>query len=164
MDVSIDLGRNDIYTEVAKLTSIVGKKRQDANSPNTYMRVSASDTDFMVFEPYFSEAISALVSEVRLYTKKVEGEDVTATDISKSNFKITFDLPQTFNTSAMTNSIRASMRTFFVNYIMAKWLEVTLPNDAQPYANAAQSALENIRAKISTRNRPTYTKPIISNN
>lgn len=162
MEVKIDLGRNDIYTEVSKLTSIVGKKRQDANSPNMYIRVSASDTDRMVFEPFFSEAISALVSEVRLYTKSVVGEDVTADDISKNNFEITFDLPLTFNSSSMTNSIRASMRSFFVNYIMAKWLEITLPNEVQPYANAAQSALENIRAKISTRNRPTYTKPKIN--
>lgn len=160
MEVVINLGRDDIYTEVSKITSIVGKKRQDANSPNMYIRVSASDTDRMVFEPFFSEAISLLVSEVRLYTKSVQGEDVTANSISTSSFEITFDLPQTFNSSSMTNSIRASMRSFFVNYIIAKWLEITLPNEVQPYTNAAQRALENIRAKISTRNRPTYTKPI----
>lgn len=162
MEVTINLGRDDIYTEVSKITSIVGKKRQDANSPNMYIRVSASGTDRMVFEPFFSEAISLLVSEVRLYTKSVQGEDVTANSISTSPFEITFDLPLTFNSSSMTNSIRASMRSFFINYIMAKWLEITLPNEVQPYANAAQSALENIRAKISTRNRPTYTKPIIN--
>ena len=163
MDVTINLGKKDIYTEVSKLTSMVGKKRQDGNSPDMYIRVSATDTDFIVFEPYFSEAISILVSEVRMYTKSVQGENVTADNISSETFEIKLDLPTTFDSSALTISIRASMRSFLVNYIAAKWFEITLPNEAQAYASAAQTALENIRAKISTRKRPSYTAPQTTN-
>lgn len=159
MEVKINLGKNDIYTEVSKLTSMIGKKRQSGNASDMYIRISASDTDRMVLEPFFSEATSIIASELRMYVTSVKGENITSDTISSDPFEIALDLPTTFNKDALTISLRASMRSYLVNFIIAKWLEITLPNEAQVYANTAQMALESIRAKICARNKPTYTKP-----
>ena len=89
-----------------------------------------------------------------LITVKIEDEE---------SLQMSFRLPSNYN-NASADALGAGIHAYLVDMILADWFTITNPSDAQSYAAHASSQLEDVKAALYKRSRPTRpTRPDFSN-
>jgi hypothetical protein len=85
-------------------------------------------------------------------------EEVGTQTAASTAYTATLSLPPNYDTN-LPDSILLSLRSFFVNYIVAKWNMSANKPDVSAYMTEAGNMLSDVRSKIYYRKRPTYSRP-----
>ena len=80
-----------------------------------------------------------------LITQKIEDEDVLT---------LAFKLPTNYN-NASADALGAGIHAYLVDLVLADWFNITNPQDAKSYTEHASVMLEDVRAALYKRSRPT---------
>ncbi len=68
--------------------------------------------------------------------------------------QLSFRLPTNYN-NASADSLGAGIHAYLVDLILADWFNITNPQDAKSYTEHAAVMLEDVRAALYKRSRPT---------
>lgn len=152
-EVTFNIDKESVYTEVAQTTSYTGAKMEETGA---YERIFTTDADRSMLERFWNESKSTVANSLKRALVREHENDGTYT--------IEVALSSAFN-PALTESMQQSMFSFFVMNITAKWYAFTNKEEAAGYATAAAAHIEDIlrKAFFKTRpTRPTFTRLYIT--
>lgn len=154
--ITLAVNKANVYDEIAKTTSYEGAKIQDGN--NAYNRIFTTDDDRMMLERFWVEACNTITDEFKDYLADVSEQSVShGVDLSK-NYTAELELTSRYD-SNLTDSINASLFSYFVAAIAGKWNRFVNKQGVENYINDAQAALMDVKSKIYYRKRPTRKVP-----
>lgn len=153
----ITIEKDEVLTEVAKSTSYAGAKK--APDGSVYDHLYTTDEDKVMLERYWREAGDLVTNTLRRFTSAISDVTIDSDEVTDGDYTITLEYTPRYN-AAMTDSIYSSMFSFFVNYIVGKWIELSDADAAQSYTTAAQTLLADMKAKIYTKVRPTREETV----
>ena len=150
MEVNIIIKNSEVYEDIFRVSEYTGAKAED---PNTYLAVSNIDEDSDLLDQFLSEARGIANDLFKRHISKDESDAET--------YNITLDMPSNYD-EVLTNSITSSLKSYMVNYVQSKWFLITKKDEAEKYAIAANSLLNDVRTKYNYRVRPVRNEKHIN--
>lgn len=147
MDVSLSITKSAVMNEVAKQTSYIGAKITTAKGDNGYDQIFTTNDDYAMLERYWREAINATTGNLRKFIKSVSATPANPSADPNEVFSLVLNMPSRYD-SSQTETIQASLFSYFANFITSKWLAVAYKDDAEYYENYAVASMKEILLKI----------------
>lgn len=144
--LTLSIEKSNIYNEVAKTTSYIGAKADDAQI--MYDRVFTTDDDKALLERYYNEALSTLLNALKrvcVITDKTLSTNIEITASGHAD-------------GTLLKTLDSTIQFYLVNYIVAKWSEVANKAEVDRYSATAASLLKDIVDKVFYKVRPTRKK------
>ena len=156
IEVTLTVGKTMVYDEVAKTTSYTGAKMQGDDT--AYDRIFTTDSDRSMLERFWTEACNAATEQLKQFIVEVSdnGEGITA-DLSR-NYVVRLELSSSYDAN-LTESVQASLFSFFVSAIVSKWYKFTNKGEAEGYAADAVGMMNDVMGKIFHRKKPRRVVP-----
>lgn len=145
-EIKITLNPSDIKSEVDMRTAYIGVEATKADDQHDYRRVAMTSMDLTFFDSAYHEAAANIRTSLRRYSPAI-GTD-----------NIALKMPGNYDNN-LNGAVQEALTAYYVNYILYKWLSMTLPQVAEGYANTAQSELLSARTMLASRLAPTRTAP-----
>lgn len=155
--INMTIEKRQVLTEAGKTSSYAGAKRTADGTAYDHLRTT--DEDAVLLERFWREAGDMATGALRRF---VAGTEKTAIDPEATpcgDYTVRLAVSPRYNT-AMTESMRSSLFSFFVNYIMSKWVEPIDAQAAQTYAATAQTLLADVSVKLYSKVRPTREETV----
>lgn len=152
-EVKLKISKADVFEEVAKTTAYIGHKRTDAD-PKAYDRIFATDADRQMLERYWREACSIATATLKPFATAI-AEQPCATDADTTrDYTATLSMGNAYD-GTLTDSIAASLFSFFTAYVVAAWCRTACKEEAEGYATDAAAFTDNVERKLHHRMPPT---------
>lgn len=142
IDVTLTIGKEQVYEEVAQTTSYAGAKMADEHA---YDRIFTTDEDNSMLERFWNESKNTLVDVLKEYLLAESEEDGVYT--------IHLEMPDSY-INTLTDSVQRNIFSFFVMSIVSKWFVFTNKEDVATYLSQSTASLNNIRKAVYMRGRP----------
>lgn len=143
--ITLNINRQDVYTEVDKTTDYTGAKLNDKEN-GARDRIVATETDLKTLSRFWEETCA--VTNERLKEMFVGSSLPSAEDYS-----VTLQVSVAFD-KELTPSVEATLRSFFIVFITGKWYVFANKGEAKDYFDEAGELMEDIRRKLYSRKRP----------
>ena len=112
ISITLTINKANVYDEVAKTTSYEGKKMEE--DKNAYERIFIIEEDRTMLERFWNEACNTATETFkRFIVSVIEQTDSTTMDVTK-NYVAKLEVSSSYDVN-LTNSIQASLFSFFVN-------------------------------------------------
>lgn len=160
--LAITLYKSELIYDIQNKTYLAARSKADGTNHElaAAMQVNGDDENINQVLRSIGSAFAALKPLLGEY---ITSTDTTATDImeaSTGDLTITLSMPENFN-QAESSAISNSMHDFIVNTAASEWYLLVSPADAAAYATMASSNIDQLRAALSKRNRPSRTTPVV---
>lgn len=152
-EVKLDIGKNNVFDEIGKLTAYVGAKNSDEKGLNTYDRVFTTEDDVVLLERYWREGKSELTELLKPFIRNVDGSGGDVTVDMTERYRVTLQLPDGYPLPTI-GALNDCLFSFLVNHITAKWFAVTNKGDAEYYAALANNLLTQATQNLYYRVKP----------
>ena len=150
MDITLTVKQEEVYEQVKVATSYTGAK-MDGDSVEAYNRIFATDADIdTALSRFWNEAESEATQLLKPFL-------VSLSHTGSNNavvYSAILSMPSSFDAN-LTGSMATSLSAFFADSITASWFRYCNRNDVEKYGQSASAALDDIRAKLYFRKRPT---------
>lgn len=150
------VNKANVYTEVAKTTSYTGAKL--AADGSAYEQVFTTDEDRLLLERFWNEASNAMTDLFKPFLVSVSSAAESHGVNLASNYTLVANMPSNFDTN-LVDSIKSSMFSFFVNYIISQWYKFANKSETEEFAKLAAAMHDDIHAKMYYRKKPTRVTP-----
>lgn len=154
MEVRLSLDKSAAMTEVSRLTHYIAAKLVEVeNNPTTigaYNRIPTVDEDADLLDRFWSEARGYICNRAK---KRLVSEAE-----SDGTYALTLDLPDRYNT-ALNTSVQQSLLSFFIYYILSRWLLIVHKDEADAYSAMSLGCVDDIMDKI-THNQGITRRPM----
>jgi hypothetical protein len=145
-----------ILEDVKQESSLLAVRKRDRQGfsvdvdDNSYFDLLVFDEDYFIkFRELFFDAQAEVIHVLSTCTRDVpaEGAYVDEKDFSRNrNFRLALLMPDEWNVH-LSKALDSKVREFLIAYIMYRWLETKLPDEAATFlvrANAAKSAIKRM--------------------
>lgn len=151
MEVKLCISQSEVYTEVAKTTGYVGAKMQ--GDEEAYDRIYTTDENKEILSRFWDESRAVAVGRLKgLVASEAMGDD-------RDTYTMELNLSSDFDTALQT-SMELSLKSYFIQAIVAKWFVFTNNKDVEQFGTQATALLDDVREKAFHKKaptRPTYT-------
>ncbi len=140
--ITLSVNKETVYNEVAKTTSYVGAKANDATA---YGRVFTTDEDKELLERFWEESKNVVTLNLkRFFVSEKEINGIYTLELSlHSSFKDGF-----------VDGMQQSLFSFFVTNITSKWFSITDKESVERTAASAMLHIEDILKKAYYKQAP----------
>lgn len=145
-NVCISVIKQDVLDEIGRTTAYIGQRKPE-NADEAYRRISATEADNAAMERYWQEASDVMIRKLDRFVTNI-GKD--------TDFLLMLGVSDRYD-DTLTASVATSAYSFFVNYIISKWCELTDRENVAVYAANAARGLADVSAKIYFKKRPQRT-------
>lgn len=152
------VNKANVYTEVAKTTSYTGAKL--AADGSAYEQVFTTDEDRLLLERFWNEASNAMTAVFKRWMTSVSSAAESHGVSLSSNYQLVADMPTAFD-SNLVDSIKSSMFSFFVNYIVGQWYKFANKAESEDFLKLAASQMDDLTMKAYYRKKPTRVTPVV---
>ena len=136
--------REDVYSEVEKTTEYTGAKMMHADE-GAHDRLAVTEADRELLNRFFDEAAGVATNEFKRFVDEVT--------LDESGYEARLSMSDSFD-EHLSDSIRTSLRNFFVAAVIAKWCKIVGSDAGAAYSADATAAMLDVRSKIFNRKRP----------
>lgn len=136
--------REDVYSEVEKTTEYTGAKMMHADE-GAHDRLSVTEADRELLRRFFDEAAGVATDECKRFVDEVTLDEV--------GYEARLSMSDSYD-EHLSDSIRTSLRNFFVAAVIAKWCKIVGSDAGAAYSADATAAMLDVRSKIFNRKRP----------
>ena len=140
----LTVGREDVYSEVEKTTEYTGAKMMHANE-GAHDRLSVTEADRELLSRFFDEAAGVVTDECKRFVDEVT--------LDEAGYEARLSMSDSYD-EHLSDSIRTSLRNFFVAAVIAKWCKIVGSDAGAAYSADATAAMLDVRSKIFNRKRP----------
>lgn len=147
---------DNIFAAVKQESSLLAVRQYDKEGDGLFEKLVFDEEYLRLFRSLFFEAQAEVTPALSAYMKDVpvEPEYFEVRDFSKDRDYIFYlAMPDDWNFH-LTNPVDTKVREFLVAYIMYRWLETKLPEEATVYLNRASDVLENAKNLLEKRTKP----------
>jgi hypothetical protein len=156
IEVTLTVSKQRVYDEVAKTTSYTGAKMQGDDS--AYDRIFTTDSDRSMLERFWAEACNAATEQLKKFIVEVsDNSEGNTIDLSR-DYVVKLELSSSYDNN-LTESVQASLFSFFVSVIVAKWYKFTNKEEIESYGADALGMMNDVMSKIFYRKKPTRVIP-----
>lgn len=146
MNITSSISKSSVFAEVSKITGYTGKNVQgNIENEKLFDLVAATTDEEDLLSTYWNDALETLFDSVKKY-----GASVSDTSSGRT---FTFDLPSNFDSSG-TSSIEKTMNLCVINWICAKWFNVSKKDEVEYYEREAGRLLNNLSRLLNARKKP----------
>lgn len=134
----------------------LARRRTDQQGHTLYPLLVMDDDHYLIFRDYFREASAQIKEKCTAYIKNnpvILGEDTNDITGMDENLFLTLHLPQTFST-IMAQNIHNAIYNFLIAWVIYRWLEYKLPQEAILFRQKADTHLSNLNTLLEIRIRP----------
>lgn len=156
IDVTLTVSKQQVYDEVAKTTSYTGTKMQNDNS--AYDRIFTTDSDRSMLERFWTEACNAATEKLKKFLVSVSDNSEGSTIDLSRDYVVELELSSSYDDN-LTESVQASLFSFFVSAIVSKWYKFTNKGEADGYAADAVGMMNDVMGKVFYRKKPKRVVP-----
>lgn len=146
---------DNIFQSVKQESSHLAERRYDEQG-NTLFEQLVFDEEYLIkYREVFFEARAEIIKVVSAYTKDISFDPKYFEERyfdRDRDFYLTLIMPDDFNKS-VTQAIDIKIKQFLVAYIMYRWLETKLPNEANIYQLRATEQLNDIKNLLLRRDK-----------
>jgi len=136
--------REDVYSEVEKTTEYTGAKMMHADE-GAHDRLSVTEADRELLSRFFDEAAGVATNECKRFVDELT--------LDEAGYEARLSMSDSFD-EHLSDSIRTSLRNFFVAAVIAKWCKIVGSDAGAAYSADATAAMLDVRSKIFNRKRP----------
>lgn len=136
--------RDDVYSEVEKTTEYTGAKMMHADN-GAHDRLSVTEADRELLSRFFDEAAGVATNEYKRFVDEVR--------LDEAGYEARLSMSDSYD-EHLSDSIRTSLRNFFVAAVIAKWCKIVGSDAGAAYSADATAAMLDVRSKIFNRKRP----------
>ena len=136
--------REDVYSEVEKTTEYTGAKMMHADE-GAHDRLSVTEADRELLSRFFDEAAGVATDESKRFVDEVT--------LDEAGYEARLSMSDSYD-EHLSDSIRTSLRNFFVAAVIAKWCKIVGSDAGAAYSADATAAMLDVRSKIFNRKRP----------
>ena len=136
--------REDVYSEVEKTTEYTGAKMMHADE-GAHDRLSVTEADRELLSRFFDEAAGVATDECKRFVDEVT--------LDEAGYEARLSMSDSYD-EHLSDSIRTSLRNFFVAAVIAKWCKIVGLDAGAAYSADATAAMLDVRSKIFNRKRP----------
>ena len=136
--------REDVYSEVEKTTEYTGAKMMHTDK-GAHDRLSVTEADRELLSRFFDEAAGVATNEFKRFVDEVT--------LDESGYEARLSMSDSYD-EHLSDSIRTSLRNFFVAAVIAKWCKIVGSDAGAAYTADATAAMLDVRSKIFNRKRP----------
>ena len=140
----LTVGREDVYYEVEKTTEYTGAKMMHADE-GAHDRLAVTEADRELLIRFFDEAAGVATNECKRFVDEVT--------LDEAGYEARLSMSDSFD-EHLSDSIRTSLRNFFVAAVIAKWCKIVGSDAGAAYTADATAAMLDVRSKIFNRKRP----------
>lgn len=140
----LTVSREDVYSEVEKTTEYTGAKMMHADE-GAHDRLAVTEADRELLSRFFDEAAGVATDECKRFV-----DDVT---LDEAGYEARLSMSDSYD-EHLSDSIRTSLRNFFVAAVIAKWCKIVGSDAGAAYSADATAAMLDVRSKIFNRKRP----------
>lgn len=136
--------REDVYSEVEKTTEYTGAKMMHADE-GAHDRLAVTEADRELLSRFFDEAAGVATDECKRFVDEVT--------LDEAGYEARLSMSDSYD-EHLSDSIRTSLRNFFVAAVIAKWCKIVGSDAGGAYSADATAAMLDVRSKIFNRKRP----------
>ena len=136
--------REDVYSEVEKTTEYTGAKMMHTDE-GAHDRLSVTEADRELLSRFFDEAAGVATDECKRFVDEVT--------LDEAGYEARLSMSDSYD-EQLSDSIRTSLRNFFVAAVIAKWCKIVGSDAGAAYSADATAAMLDVRSKIFNRKRP----------
>ena len=136
--------REDVYSEVEKTTEYTGAKMMHADE-GAHDRLAVTEADRELLSRFFDEAAGVATNECKRFVDEVT--------LDEAGYEARLSMSDSYD-EHLSDSIRTSLRNFFVAAVIAKWCKIVGSDAGAAYSADATAAMLDVRSKIFNRKRP----------
>lgn len=136
--------RDDVYSEVEKTTEYTGAKMMHADE-GAHDRLAVTEADRELLSRFFDEAAGVATDECKRFVDEVT--------LDEAGYEARLSMSDSYD-EHLSDSIRTSLRNFFVAAVIAKWCKIVGSDAVAAYSADATAAMLDVRSKIFNRKRP----------
>ena len=136
--------REDVYSEVEKTTEYTGAKMMHADE-GAHDRLAVTEADRELLSRFFDEAAGVATDECKRFVDEVT--------LDEAGYEARLSMSDSYD-EHLSDSIRTSLRNFFVAAVIAKWCKIVGSDAGGAYSADATAAMLDVRGKIFNRKRP----------
>ena len=127
-----------MLAKVASLTAYIGAKTtaEPEDARPTYERIATIEEDEPQLEDFFNDCRSVITKN---FIEKLTAEENLADE-----YTIDLRVHETFN-NAILPALSEELLSFFVNGIVARWLTITNPDNADYYFDQSLKKIDDIK-------------------
>ena len=140
----LTVSREDVYSEVEKTTEYTGAKMMHADE-GAHDRLSVTEADRELLSRFFDEAAGVATDECKRFVDEVT--------LDEAGYEVRLSMSDSYD-EHLSDSIRTSLRNFFVAAVIAKWCKIVGSDAGAAYTADATAAMLDVRSKIFNRKRP----------
>ena len=140
----LTVGREDVYSEVEKTTEYTGAKMMHVDE-GAHDRLSVTEADRELLSRFFDEAAGVATDECKRFVDEVM--------LDEAGYEVRLSMSDSYD-EHLSDSIRTSLRNFFVAAVIAKWCKIVGSDAGAAYSADATAAMLDVRSKIFNRKRP----------
>ena len=140
----LTVGREDVYYEVEKTTEYTGAKMMHADE-GAHDRLAVTEADRELLSRFFDEAAGVATNECKRFVDEVT--------LDEAGYEARLSMSDSYD-EHLSDSIRTSLRNFFVAAVIAKWCKIVGSDAGAAYTADATAAMLDVRSKIFNRKRP----------
>ncbi len=147
---------DDIFRGVKQESSHLAERRFDRESNSLFEQVVFDEEYLIKFRELFFDAQAEVVPALSAYMKEVPagGGYFETQDFSKDrDFCFVLLMPDDWNFH-LVKPVDIKIKQFLIAYVMYRWLETKLPEEAAVYQQRASSVLSEAKALLEKRTRP----------
>ena len=133
-----------MYSEVEKTTEYTGAKMMHADE-GAHDRLAVTEADRELLSRFFDEAAGVATNECKRFVDEVT--------LDEAGYGARLSMSDSYD-EHLSDSIRTSLRNFFVAAVIAKWCKIVGSDAGAAYTADATAAMLDVRSKIFNRKRP----------
>jgi hypothetical protein len=144
---------DDIFQDVKQESSYLAERMSDKEGNSLFESLVFDEEYLTLFRQLFSDARSQVTPALSAYMKDIpaEAEFYEAQDFTKDrNYEIILAMPDDFNFH-LAKPVDAKIRQFLIAYILYRWLETKLPEQAFIYQARAEKILSEAKNLLDKR-------------
>lgn len=154
--ITIQVSKARVLDEVAKTTAYIGQKATSEQDPDAYNRIATTDANREQLDRYWMEACSDTTMMLGHWVVSARSQVLSHHPElgTSADYLVVLALPTNWNRS-YEKVISELIISSLVNSIVAKWLLLTMPTQAEAYAALASGTEKQIMQVLLERVRPT---------
>lgn len=151
--VNIQVSKQRVMDEVAKTTAYIGSKSVSDQDPGAYDRIATTDANREQLDRYWMEACSGASLLLDHWMVSVTSQVLTHHPELGNDYRAVLSMPTNWPSQYQT-TLHEALTSYMVNYIVSKWLLVTMPTQAEAYAALASGSAGQVEQIMLLRKRP----------
>ena len=158
--LSLIYTHDNIFNGVKMESSLLAERRADTQGNSMFDQLVFDEEYLILFRQLFFDAQSELIPTLSAYIKAMPDEPgyfETQDFAHNRDCILTLLMPDSFM-HEMGKVTDIKIKQFIISYIMYRWLETKLTDEAAIYLNRSHACLSDIKGLLEKRTKPVRRK------